>query len=196
MTSFKPDDDVKDKGSEVDYEAGKPGGLPNQSMSPSPLRRLRSRSRRRCHRVTTRPRHRPRSSTSSKRLRDARHTDSNGRLREISRKLWYYLTWADTHWQTACRLLKWISQIFPWIGMKCVNICAGRARMSWTGKFCKSLEAPTLPTSNCKLPSPTMRRQPEKGLPWMPTHLRRFQGHNAYVQKQGRFARMIKQLYP
>lgn len=91
MTSFKPDDDVKDKGSEVDYEAGKPGGLPNQSMSPSPLRRLRSRSRRRCHRVTTRPRHRPRSSTSSKRLRDARHTDSNGRLREISRKLWYYL---------------------------------------------------------------------------------------------------------
>jgi len=42
MTSFKPDDDVKDKGSEVDYEAGKPGGLPNRSMSPSPLRRLRS----------------------------------------------------------------------------------------------------------------------------------------------------------
>ena len=35
-----------------------------------------------------------------------------------------------------------------------------------------------------------------KGLPWMLTHLRRFQGHNAYVQKQGRFARMIKQLYP
>ena len=122
-----------------------------------------------------------------------KNINANGRLREISGKMSMYLRGHALADGYPSPEMDFTNLSMDWVELR--NFLCNKIRKVVDWEILQVIRSSDTRRFQLQVCKPDNEKATWKGLPWQPTRVRAYQGHNAFVLKQGKFAPMIRDLY-